>query len=41
MPSDLRKCALKHGQIWIAKQTHLASYENPTKKRRKPVDKSR
>ena len=33
MPNDLRKCALKHGQIWIAKQTHLASYENPNKKK--------
>ena len=33
MPNDLRKCALKHGQIWIAKQTHLASYENPTKQK--------
>jgi len=40
MPNDLRKCALKHGQIWIAKQTHLASYENPTKPIEKPVDKS-
>lgn len=33
MPNDLRKCALKHGQIWIAKQTHLASYENPNKQK--------
>jgi hypothetical protein len=33
MPNDLRKCALKHGQIWIAKQAHLASYENPIKKK--------
>ncbi len=33
MPNDLRKCALKHGQIWIAKQTHLDSYENPTKQK--------
>ena len=40
MPNDVRKCALKHGQIWIAKQTHLASYENPTKPIEKPVDKS-
>ena len=40
MPNDLRKCALKHGQIWIAKQTHLASYENPNKADTKPVDKS-
>ena len=31
MPSDLRKCALKHGQIWIGKQAHLASYENKSK----------
>ena len=31
MPNDLRKCALKHGQIWIGKQAHLASYENPNK----------
>jgi len=40
MPNDLRKCALKHGQIWIAKQTHLASYENPTKPKDTNVDKS-
>jgi len=40
MPNDLRKCALKHGQIWIGKQSHLASYENPTKPKEKPVDKS-
>lgn len=40
MPNDLRKCALKHGQIWIGKQAHLASYENPTKTDAKPVDKS-
>lgn len=33
MPNDLRKCALKHGQIWIGKQSHLASYENPTKQK--------
>lgn len=31
MPNDVRKCALKHGQIWIGKQAHLASYENPNK----------
>ena len=37
MPNDLRKCALKHGQIWIAKQTHLASYENKSK----PVEQAR
>ena len=34
MPNDLRKCALKHGQIWIGKQAHLASYENPTKQKK-------
>jgi len=32
MPNDVRKCALKHGQIWIGKQAHLASYENVKKK---------
>jgi len=40
MPNDLRKCALKHGQIWIGKQAHLASYENPTKPKDTNVDKS-
>ena len=33
MPNDLRKCALKHGQIWIGKQAHLASFENPNKQK--------
>ena len=40
MPNDLRKCALKHGQIWIGKQAHLASYENPIKKKEETRDKS-
>ncbi len=39
MPSDLRKCALKHGQIWIGKQAHLASYENVKKKEETKVNK--
>ena len=39
MPNDLRKCALKHGQIWIGKQAHLASYEN-VKKKEETRDKS-
>ena len=40
MPNDVRKCALKHGQVWIGKQSHLASYENPNKPKEKSVDKS-